>query len=168
MDMDSSGSSCGSTSLDAISSPSFADTSSSDTDGSVRSLLDVLKGPASSDLARKRRIATNPPMGAKRRTSQAKGRSEPTSVTPKERVREFKDEPLTVSCGRLFCSACREPMSLKKSVLKLHIESIKHKSSKVKLQKKEERQRDIVQALKKYDNDNRPKGETLSDKATST
>ena len=40
--MNSSGSSsCSSTSLDAISSPSFTATSSSDTDGPVRSPLDV-------------------------------------------------------------------------------------------------------------------------------
>ena len=131
----------------------------SSTSSLVKSPLDVLHSPASSELARKRKVTSNPPTGAKRRTSQTKGKSEPTSISPQERLKNFEDEPLTI----LFCSACREPISLKKSVIKLHVDSSKHKSYKVKLQNREARQRGIVEALISYDSTSHPKGETLSD-----
>ena len=70
----------------------------------------------SSDLTRKRKIDSNPPVGQKRPRGQ--GSSEPKSVSAKDRVNEFPDECLTVSIlldiyavsrgGKLFCSACRE------------------------------------------------------------
>ena len=142
--------------------PSCSTSSSQSSDTDCKSLLDTLRQPAPSDLARKRRVAVNPPIGAKRRTSQAKVKSEPARISPRQRLLEFKDEPFIISCGKLFCSACREPVSLKKSVIKLHVDCSKHKSSTVKLQKKEAEQRDIVQALKAYE-ETYPKGETLSD-----
>ena len=55
---------------------------------------------------------------------------EPKSVSPSTRVDQFLGEELTVSNGVLFCSACREPVSLKKSFVKLHIDSKKHKLQK--------------------------------------
>ena len=82
-----------------------------------------------------------------RRTTLVNTKSEPKSVSPKERVREFKDEALVVSCGKPFCSACHEQVSLKKSVIKLHVDSQKHKNSKEILHKKEATQRDIAGAL---------------------
>ena len=114
-----------------------------------------------SDLARDRKTLCNPPVGKKRRTTLVNTKSEPKSVSPKERVREFKVEALVVSCGKLFCSACREQVSLKKSVIKLHVDSQKHKNSKEKLHKKEATQRDIAGALKNYDSTCHPKGESL-------
>jgi len=118
-----------------VSGTSSLDTCETDSSTSslVKSPLDVLHSPAPSELARKRKVASNPPTGAERRTSQTKGKSEPTSISPQERLKDIEDEPLTVSCGKLFCSACREPISLKKSVIKLHVDSSKHKSYKVKL-----------------------------------
>ena len=47
-------------------------------------------------------------------------------VTPRQQVKEFPTEPFTVSHGQLFCSACREQLSLKRSILKNHVESLKH------------------------------------------
>ena len=41
------------------------------------------------------------------------GKNDPKSVTPAERVSQYKDEPFTVSAGKLFCLACRE-VGLKK------------------------------------------------------
>ena len=116
-----------------------------------------------SDLSRKRKLQSNPPSGAKRRTSRVMGKNEPIPISPHDRLREFNDEPLTVSSGILFCSACREPVSLKKSVIKLHVGSSKHKSCKVKLQKNEIKQQDIAEALKAYDSTSHSKGETLSE-----
>ena len=49
-------------------------------------------------------------------------------VTPRQRVKEFPTEPFTVSHGQLFYSACREQLSLKRSILKNHVESLKHRN----------------------------------------
>ena len=86
--------------------------------GRVRTILNTLKSPAPSQLARKRKIHSNPPTGVKRRTTTVKTDYEPKSVTPTSRAREFPGEYLTASGGNLFCSACREPVSLKKSIIK--------------------------------------------------
>ena len=54
-------------------------------------------------------------------------------VTPRQQVKEFPTEPFTVCHGQLFCSACREQLSLKRSILKNHVESLKHRNSKDRL-----------------------------------
>ena len=54
-------------------------------------------------------------------------------VTPRQQVKEFPTEPFTVSHGQLFCSAYREQLSLKRSILKNHVESLKHRNSKDRL-----------------------------------
>ena len=69
-------------------------------------LLDRLKSPTLSDLARKQKLASNPanpPKGMK----QGKGAvsHEPQSVTPSQRMREFPGENLSVLSGKLFCTA---------------------------------------------------------------
>ena len=70
---------------------------SSQSTGKV-SLLDKLKSPTSSDLARKRKLASNPPPKGMKRS-------------------KFAGENLAVLSGKLFCNACRETLSVKKSVL---------------------------------------------------
>ena len=75
----------------------------------IPSLLDKLKCP---DLARKRKIKTNP--SGKKRCKGAVA-SEP-HVSPLTRVREYPNEFLGVVSGKLFCKACRETISVKKSV----------------------------------------------------
>ena len=54
-------------------------------------------------------------------------------VTPRQQVKEFPTEPFTVCHSQLFCSACREQLSLKCSILKNHVESLKHRNSKDRL-----------------------------------
>ncbi len=71
-----------------------------------------------SDLTRKRRVNCNPPVGRKK--SRGQGSSEPKSVSPRDRVTEFPEEGLTVSNGKLFCSACREELSLRKNIVANH------------------------------------------------
>jgi hypothetical protein len=78
-------------------------------------------------------------------------------------VKEFADDSLCVSAGKLFCRACREELSVKKSVIKNHVESMKHRSSKGRLKEKEKRDSDIVDAMQRYSKQVHPKGETLSD-----
>ena len=130
---------------------------------SVVSLLDKLRSPVPSELARKRKVSTNlPPIGQKC----SKGGSACTvlkSLSPQDRVREFTDSSLCVSAGKLFCRAFREKLSVKKSVVKYHVVSMKRKSSKGRLNEKEKRDSDIVDALQRYSKQVHSKGETLSD-----
>ena len=76
-------------------------------------------------------------------------------------MKEFENESLTVSRGNLFCSACREQLSLKRSIIKNHLSSSKHTKSKKRLEAKEARERTIVEHLRKYNEETHPRGETL-------
>ena len=128
----------------------------------IVSLLDRLKAPRASDLARKRKVHSNPPLG-KKRSSGRVGAKEP-KIKPSQRVSEFPNEELVVSAvGRLFCKACRETLSVKRSTISNHIKSTKHVESKLKLARKEKREMDIADALRKYDESTQPKGQTLPD-----
>ena len=77
----------------------------------VPSLLSQLRAPRRSDLTCPRKIQQN----ATKRTQKSKPScsTDPASISPAERVREFPNEALTVSAGKLFCSVCREEVSLK-------------------------------------------------------
>ena len=69
------------------------------------SILEALKAPKASDLTRKRKVDCNPLPKGKRR-ARGEGSSEPKTVSPRERVREFPDECLTVTvkgARKLFC-----------------------------------------------------------------
>ena len=98
---------------------------------------------------------------SEKRFKKPKKNSDPTSVTPSQRVKEFNNQKLTVSAGKLFCLACREELSLKKSIIKNHIASTKHTIGKEKINSKEKREKDIAESLKKYDEIEHPSGETL-------
>ena len=76
----------------------------------VPTLLSRLKASTASYLARKRVISMNPAKSAKK--SKATIYHEP-KISPTE----FPNEFLTVSNSKIFCSACREPLSVKKSVV---------------------------------------------------
>ena len=112
----------------------------------------VLRCPKSSDIARKRSVDRNPPNGKKRsRRSRGDGASEPKLVNPHDRVKEFPNQSLTVSNKKLFCLACREELSLKRSVLHGHLQSSKHKSGEERLAGKKKRDTDIAEALQASD-----------------
>ena len=109
-----------------------------------RTLLSVLKPAAKSHLARKR--VRKPPARKRASTSQC----DLKNIKPEERVKEFPGEFLQVRRGKLFCSACREEISLKKSIIKNHTYSgNKHNNSKKKLAEREARERDIANYLKR-------------------
>ena len=57
----------------------------------------------------------------------------PANGRPVDRVKQYPDEHFIVPANRLFCTACREEISTKKSVIDLHIKSAKHSCGKVKL-----------------------------------
>ena len=57
---------------------------------STRSVFDVLKAQALSDLTRKRSVHCNPPPNGKHR-ARGEGLSEPKSITASQRVKEFPE-----------------------------------------------------------------------------
>ena len=124
----------------------------------VPSLLSQVRAPRKSDLTRPRKIQQN----ATKRTRKSKPScsTDPASISPAERVREFPNKALTVSAGKLFCSACRE-VSLKRSIIKSHIKSAKHQRGQTAVARKQAREKDIVEALKDYSKQSHPAGETL-------
>ena len=63
--------------------------------------------------------------------------------------------------GELFCKACREELSLKKSTIEKHVSSAKHSAGKERVVKGKKQEMDIAEALKKYDAVVHPSGETL-------
>ena len=74
------------------------------------------QSPLLSDLAWKRKVRSNPPKGVKRGKG-AVVAADPKDVTPTDRVRAYPNKPFSVSNKRLFCSACREEIAMKKSVI---------------------------------------------------
>ena len=58
-------------------------------------ILEALKAPKASDLTRQCKVDCNPPPKGKRR-ARGEGSSEPKTVSPRERVRAFPDDCLTV------------------------------------------------------------------------
>lgn len=62
---------------------------------------------------------------------------------------------------KLFYSGCREKLSVKKSVLELHLKSQKHQRGKERIHLKNKREVDLSKALKEYDAKHHPTGEML-------
>ena len=134
----------------------LSSTAGSSLPSSNPSLIDRLRAPQKSILSCKRVIRKNKPGSHRKKRPFCS--TDPKSVTPVSRVREFPNENLTVSAGKLFCSARREEVSLKRSIISNHIASAKHKQSKTKLVRKERRERDIAGALAIYDEYTHPRG----------
>ena len=84
--------------------------------------------------------------------------ADPKSVTALSRLKEFQGECLVVKKDKLFCSACREELALKKSTITNHIGGVKHKKSKEALEKRQAREQDIATFLSVYDEEVEPKG----------
>ena len=79
-----------------------------------------LSVPKKASIARERKIQSNPP--GKIRVP--RGTNDP-KLSSWQRVKEFKDEHLVVSNGKLKCDACGETISKKKSSVKKHVSSLK-------------------------------------------
>ena len=125
---------------------------------SVDILMNSLQTAQPSLLARKRVVSSkrNP-----RRGGSGWRTADPITVTPAQRIREFPNESLKVSLGKLFCTACREELGLKRSIIHNHVKSAKHKNGMERIERKEARERDIAEALKRHDQTIRQKGDTL-------
>ena len=127
------------------------------------SFLSRLKAPTQSDLMRKRKVRANNPPHTGARNKKPSCSTDPKNIRAIDRVREFKDEMLTVSSGKLFCSACREELSLKLSIVKKHVQSSKHTKQKEQVAHGKSREHEIAAALKAYELKVHPSGETLSE-----
>uniref|UniRef100_A0A1X7TX16 U1-type domain-containing protein n=1 Tax=Amphimedon queenslandica TaxID=400682 RepID=A0A1X7TX16_AMPQE len=148
------------------SSGSASDSGSSST-SVANSLLDRLRPPNMSELGRKRKIHSNPPPPVgKKRSIQNFHKSDPKSVSPSQRVKDFPGEELLESAGKLFCRACRETLAVKRSVVRNHIASKKHQDSKANLKTKKAKEQDIANALHAHDAETHRKGETLPDEVS--
>ena len=101
----------------------------------VASMLDVLRVPELSALNRKRKVLSNCGHGGKCQQSSSSSSSEPKTVTPLQRVKDFAGEQLVVSSGKPFCNKCREELKLKSSSIKNHVRSSKHVKEKQKVAK---------------------------------
>ena len=64
---------------------------------------------------------------------------------------------------KLFCLACREELSVKNSVIGVHIKLTKHNTRKEKLKSKKNKEIEIAEALKAQNSVIFPKGESLPD-----
>ena len=135
-----------------VDSESSSVASSSVTESTERSssssLLSILKAPKASDLARKRSVLRNLPRGKKK--SRGNSTNDPTNIKPTQRIKEYPNEPFVVSNSKLFCNGCREELCIKKSSVKNHIASAKHKKGIERLKKKTAKEKDIAKSLKLY------------------
>ena len=77
-------------------------------------MLSILKAPKISSLARKRSQARNLPSGKRR--CRGTSADEPKHIEPTQQIKEYKNEPFTVSSKKLFCKTCREEMNVKTTV----------------------------------------------------
>ena len=136
-----------------------ADTSSRTS--STVSLLNVLKAPKLSSLSRKQTQARN--LNPPRDKQRCRGTSahDPKGIRPIQRVKEYPNEPFSISNNKLFCKGCREELCVKKSSVSNHLKSSKHIKGKEKLRKKEIREKDLTETLQRYNNEVHLRGETL-------
>ena len=143
------------------SDASEAGSSSVSSHDTVPSLLSRLRAPSHSELMRKRKVRTNQPPHTGMRRKKPACSTDPKSVSVAQRVKEFSGEMLRDSAGKLFCSACREELSLKLSIIKYHVESAKHARHKHQLKEKGSHELDITQAFREYEQEVHPVGESL-------
>ena len=61
----------------------------------------------------------------------------------------------------LRCDACRETISKKKSTVRKHINSVKHNDAKRAIQNSKKRDQSLLTFLRRKDEEDNPKGETL-------
>ena len=128
---------------------------------SSQSIIDRLKCPPRSDLSRKRKVEKS--QANKNHKGGVTNRSDPVSVSPSARVKEFPGEYLAMRNGKLLCTTCREELALKKSTIKTHIDSgTKHQTSKRKLEAKKDKERDLMDLLQTYDREVQPGGRQVS------
>ena len=80
----------------------------------VQSFLSKLRTPKRSDLTRKRTVRQNLYTGT--RVKRPSCSTNPKTVSIATRAKDFQEEHIVVSAGKLFCGVCREELSTKLSI----------------------------------------------------
>ena len=106
----------------------------------------TVSGPRRTEITRQRTVRSTGGKYGKR------GKSDAKNVSLHDRVAQFPNENLTIREGKLFCSACKERVSTKKSILKNHIISKKHNTGKGKLSKSKLRERSNFEVFQTSEN----------------
>ena len=127
------------------------------------SLLQWLRSPTPSELARKGKVTTNLPIGVKGGKI-GHASTGLMNVPAADRIKSYSCESFTVLNKRLFCEACREEIALKKSVIESHIASPKHKKGKQRRNSKILKGKRMSEVLRAYDREVYLIDETLTDK----
>ena len=133
-------------------------------DDSLQRFVNSFNAPKLFDLTKKWAACRNAHTSAttpRKRKFKLSCSTEPKLVTPMQQVREFPREELTHSASKLFCNACREKLSLKLSIIKLHITSGKHLAGKEALARIKAWECDIAKSLELYDKQKCPSGQNL-------
>lgn len=113
-------------------------------------LLIQLQAPTQLELMCKQKVRTNAPPYTGVRKKKPTCSSNPKGVSAIQRVKEFSGEMITVSAGKLFCSACWEELYLMHTIVVGHVQSTKHAQPKKQLSEKWSKECDIAQAFKSY------------------
>ena len=92
--------------------------SSQATFSSPKSLLSVLRAPTMAEIMRERKVRVNAPLHTGMRKKKHECSTDPKGMSALQRAKEFPSEKIVVSAGKLFCSVCREELSLKRSIVK--------------------------------------------------
>ena len=77
----------------------------------------------------------------------SRGASDVKNICLRDRVNQFPNQHLCVRGNAIFCNACKEVISSKKSIVVSHCSSKKHESGKAQLQKSKLRDQTIAEAL---------------------
>ena len=116
-----------------------------------------LQIPGKADTSRKRKIQTNP--GNIKRSK--RGLKDPKLVSAWDRVKQYKDEHLSVVNAKLSCDSCNEIILEKNSSIKKHFLSKKHLTGKKTIEASKIKQQSNVDILRRNDARVHPKGENL-------
>ena len=114
-----------------------------------------LSAPAKADIARKRKLPVNKEK-YKQRESKATA-----STTAWDRLKKFPNHHFAAIDRKLRCDACSEELSMKKSSIKKHIESRKHKNGLSDIRKNKSRNQTIVACFQRKDKRENTPGSTL-------
>ena len=101
--------------------------------------------PAKAEIARER---TLPSISGKNKT---RGNCDAKNITVHDRIQQYPGEQLSMKDGKLFCLACREIVSTKKSIVITHLASKKHGNGKDKLKKSKLKDQTIMEAFRAGD-----------------
>lgn len=105
--------------------------------------------PVLAEMERVRSKKRKAPEGPRGRSVGGRKTKE-TTVSIAQRLKEFPDQSLKESAGKIFCVACKEEQPNLKESLKRHVDSSKHKSRLVRLEQSSAHLTDLSHDLVEY------------------